>query len=282
MTEVITRNDLKSILEKSFPNPTDASNIYCRYMWDTPSYTFESGKIQDDGTEVTDTNYKKSGFIPTRNSTRCRFTVILSLNYTAAIHGYNNGTWVQLLASKTCTSIFGEVANMIVDIPSTVNQIKVTYRHGLLSNPYVYISRERSLQDIFTDLLVETSHIGTRYYASKQSTITTAGIDTHTTGATIWITPGVYAVSAQWAFNTRAASGTNTNSQCSIKNYTTNSIIASQRMFTTAGYYNTIQCSGIWSISDPIGLSVTGSSSQTYSSASWNWIHAVKIKDLTI
>ena len=120
--------------------------------------------------------------------------------------------------------------------------------------------------------------IGSCYVASSSDIISTAGIDTHTQGASITLPAGVYVVTAQWVFNTRSSSA-NTNSQCSIKNLDTGSIISSQRYFASGYNYNVIQTGGMWPIANTTRLAVMGSSSITYTSETTNWIHAVKIAD---
>lgn len=119
--------------------------------------------------------------------------------------------------------------------------------------------------------------IGTVYYATSSNAITTAGIDTFTNGASITLPAnGVYVIIGFWSFNSRSSTGT-TNSSVCIKD-SSNSIVSSQRILAAGSNWNAMECMYIASVgSSSETFTVCGSTSIAYTSASGNWIRAVRI-----
>ena len=128
---------------------------------------------------------------------------------------------------------------------------------------------------LLTRILLRLSDIGTVYDASTSKTITNTAIDNNTVGASITIPPGTYIVVGQWTFNTRDTSGT-TNSAVRILN-DNGTAIAQTRVFSAAANWSSLQCSTtVKTVSDGT-LRVCGATSRPYTSASQNWIRAIKI-----
>ena len=119
--------------------------------------------------------------------------------------------------------------------------------------------------------------IGAFYYNTTNKAITTAGIDvTPTKGAAITVPKGTYVVIAQWAFNTRSSTG-NTNSQVRI--FSGETAISTQRVLAAGNNWNCLQTAVITKVTaDNTELSVRASTSITYTSATGNYIWAVRIK----
>ena len=118
--------------------------------------------------------------------------------------------------------------------------------------------------------------IGTFYYNTASKAITTAGIDaTPTKGAAITVTKGTYVVVGQWAFNTRTSTG-NTNSQVQLFKGSTS--FTTHRVLAAGSNWNCLQTTGIVQVTaDNTELSVRASTSITYTTATNNYIWAVRI-----
>lgn len=111
------------------------------------------------------------------------------------------------------------------------------------------------------------------YYNSTTKAITTAGIDTFTSGASISLPKGhSYIIVAQWIFNTRDSSGT-TNSEVQIWNGTT--AVGRNRVFASGYNWNVLQATYITDVlNSDTTYTVRASTSRVYSAAQTNYIKA--------
>lgn len=111
------------------------------------------------------------------------------------------------------------------------------------------------------------------YSATSSKAITTAGIDTFTSGASITLPKGrSYVIVAQWAFNTRDTSGA-TNSEVHIWNGS--SAVGRTRVYASASNWNVLQAVYITSIlGSDTTYTVRASTSRIYSTAQTNYIRA--------
>lgn len=128
---------------------------------------------------------------------------------------------------------------------------------------------------LLTKILLRLSNIGTIYDNSTNKTITNTAIDNNTVGASITLPAGTYFVVGQWTFNTRDTTGT-TNSAVRILN-DAGTAIAQTRVFASAYNWNSLQCSTTVKLSAGGSLRVCGATSRPYTTASQNWIRAIKI-----
>ena len=118
---------------------------------------------------------------------------------------------------------------------------------------------------------------GTLYEASSSNTISSTSIDTYTVGATLSnLSAGTYFMVGQWIYNTRSSTGA-VNTQVAIRNKTSSSLIAVQRLNEAAYNYCVLQCTCVVNITETTSFELLGSSTKTYTTATTNWLKAVKI-----
>ena len=95
--------------------------------------TNESGAIDASGNEVANSSFNRTQLISISKGT-IFFRSDIASGYTVGIHGYNNGSWVQQL-KVISTSVGYETS---ITIPSTVNQVRISYPTIGINNTYLY------------------------------------------------------------------------------------------------------------------------------------------------
>lgn len=114
----------------------------------------------------------------------------------------------------------------------------------------------------------------TIYTASKNVQITTAGIDTPISGASVTVPKGIYIITAYAVFQTGTSSGARNNH---IRVMAGSTAIANQRIFAGAANYGAMTISAIYEATGDVTLTVRKSSSITENSAGETTITAVRI-----
>ena len=114
----------------------------------------------------------------------------------------------------------------------------------------------------------------TIYTASKNVQITTAGIDTPISGASVTVPKGIYIITAYAVFQTGTSSGARNNH---IRVMAGSTAIANQRIFAGAANYGAMTISAIYEATGDVTLTVRNSSSITENSAGETTITAVRI-----
>ena len=128
---------------------------------------------------------------------------------------------------------------------------------------------------LLTKILLRLSNIGTRYYQTSNNAISNTSIDNNTVGASVTVPPGTYLLIAYWPFNTRSSSGT-TNSAIRILN-SSDTTIAQQRVYAADSNWNALQCMTVVTPATTETFRVSGATSRAYTSATMNWILAVRL-----
>lgn len=95
--------------------------------------TNQSGAIDANGNEIANSSFNRTSLIPVSEGT-IFFKSDVPSGYTIRIHGYRNGTWVQQLAAIS-TAVGYETS---IVIPSTINQVRVSYPTIGINNTYLY------------------------------------------------------------------------------------------------------------------------------------------------
>lgn len=118
------------------------------------------------------------------------------------------------------------------------------------------------------------AEVGKFYSASKSVRITTAGIDTHTDGATLDVPAGTYVITAEATFNTGSTTGTRNNQ---VRLLADSTAIARQRIFAAGSNFAEMNLSAIYVATEDTTLKVQKSSSITEDAAGATSIKAVRI-----
>lgn len=129
---------------------------------------------------------------------------------------------------------------------------------------------------------VEAGNIGVVKVASGNYKISTAGIDTYTTGPAISLEPGVWVVTGKWTFNTGSASGARnigivlspTSGTSGSGGYTLERVFAANNAWASLVASAVVEVTG----TSKQTVYLKGASSMTYTTESGCEIKAVRIK----
>ena len=132
------------------------------------------------------------------------------------------------------------------------------------------------LEKILDAINKKLTDIGKTYSGSSSKAISASDISTHTLGAYVDLPAGTYVITAQWVFNTRSTTG-NTNSQVSIYDNTHSKELVFERVMAAGYNYNALNCATIATFTENTRVYVRGSTSISYTTATPNWIKAVRI-----
>ncbi|MBR1445456.1 MAG: hypothetical protein IJ586_00005, partial [Alloprevotella sp.] len=121
----------------------------------------------------------------------------------------------------------------------------------------------------------EAINVGKTYSATKNMTISTAGIDTWTDGASVSLPAGTYMVVGEWIFQTGSSTGQR-NNQVGIRAGSTT--YNAQRVLYPNNAYARLQATAIVTLTATTTVKVSASSSMTYATAAATSIDAVRIR----
>ena len=128
--------------------------------------TNESGAIDANGNDVANASFNRTQLISVNSGTLC-FRITVVGFYNVRIHGYNNGTWVEQLALLQTNDGFNEIS---VSVPSTVNQVRVSYPVAGLNTSYLYKNYRGTIYGGTLDVVSGQLTVDRKYFTADEKT----------------------------------------------------------------------------------------------------------------
>lgn len=249
---------------------THETNVTTDYGWVAP--TRDTGKIERDKTSIC--------LVTTVNSSGVNYediNIVGGVYDTFGSHGGTQNNYpsrIKLIA----TNGYGYSAGLIVD-GSTIEAYCGNEEVAQMSSSTLFLWTNLHQNSGTITVGGHSTPIGSVLSAESSSTITTAGIDTYTQGASLTIPTGSWVITGEWAFNTGSSSSArNIGVVLSTSSGSANTgILSRQRIMANNNGFAELQVTYVGEFTSDTTVYVKGASSMTYTTASANSIRAVRI-----